>query len=119
LTYRLLVDRPQAAPWLSERERSWLEEEIRREHEARPGVRHLGTWRAISDPRVLYLSLIYFVYQAGSLGVGYWLPQLLKHSAGRLTNFEVGLIATLPYLVATAGMIWWSRRSDRTGERRL
>jgi ACS family tartrate transporter-like MFS transporter len=118
-SYRLLVDRPRDAPWLAEDERCWLEEEIRREHEARPGIRHLGTWRAISDPRVLYLSLIYFVYQAGSLGVGYWLPQLVKGRAAQLTNFEVGMISTLPYLVATIGMILWSRHSDRTGERRL
>ena len=118
LTYRLLVDRPANARWLAADERDWLEAEIAREHQAVAGIRHLNTWRAITEPRVLYLSAIYFVYQAGSLGVGYWLPQIIKHSGKSLTNVETGLIATLPYLVATAGMIWWSRRSDRTGERR-
>jgi ACS family tartrate transporter-like MFS transporter len=118
LTYRLLVDRPANARWLAADEREWLEGEIAREHQAMAGIRHLSTWHAITEPRVLYLSVIYFVYQAGSLGVGYWLPQIIKHSGKSLTNVETGLIATLPYLVATAGMIWWSRRSDRTGERR-
>jgi len=118
LTYRLLVDRPANARWLAAEERDWLEGEIAREHQAVTGIRHLNTWGAITEPRVLYLSAIYFVYQAGSLGVGYWLPQIIKHSGTSLTNVETGLIATLPYLVATAGMIWWSRRSDRTGERR-
>jgi ACS family tartrate transporter-like MFS transporter len=118
LTYRLLVDRPANARWLAADERDWLEGEIAREHQAVTGIRHLNTWRAITEPRVLYLAAIYFVYQAGSLGVGYWLPQIIKHSGKSLTNVETGLIATLPYLVATAGMIWWSRRSDRTGERR-
>jgi ACS family tartrate transporter-like MFS transporter len=118
LTYRLLVDRPANARWLSPAERDWLEREIAREHDAVAGVRHLSTWQAITEPRVLYLALIYFVYQAGSLGVGYWLPQILKQSGDTLTNVQTGLIATLPYVVATIGMILWSRRSDRTGERR-
>jgi ACS family tartrate transporter-like MFS transporter len=116
-TYWLLVDRPAGAKWLAPDERDWLEGEIAREHESAKGIRHLSTWRAISDPKVLYLSAIYFVYQAGSLGVGYWLPQILKGAGKSLSNVEVGLIATGPYLVATIGMIWWSRRSDRTGER--
>ena len=119
LTYRLLVDRPSNAHWLSPEERDWLEGEIANEHRAAAGVRHLGTWRAITEPRVLFLAAIYFVYQAGSLGVGYWLPQIVKHSSASLSNVETGLISTVPYLVATLGMILWSRRSDRTGERRL
>jgi ACS family tartrate transporter-like MFS transporter len=117
LTYRLLVDRPANAPWLQQEERDWLEGEIAREHASRDGVKHLGTWAAITDRKVLYLSAVYFVYQAGSLGVGYWLPQIVKGAASTMSNVEVGLVATIPYVVATIGMIWWSRRSDRTGER--
>jgi ACS family tartrate transporter-like MFS transporter len=118
VTYALLVDRPREARWLQAHERDWLEDAIARDH-AGGARRHLGTWQAISNPKVLFLALIYFVYQAGSLGVGYWLPQILKGAGKSLTNFEVGLIAVGPYVVATAGMIWWSRRSDRTGERRM
>jgi ACS family tartrate transporter-like MFS transporter len=118
LTYKLLVDRPAGARWLADDERAWLEQTIADEH-AGTKARHLNTWRAISEPRVLYLALIYFVYQAGSLGVGYWLPQIVKHSGKSLSNVETGLIATLPYLVATIGMVLWSRRSDRSGERRM
>jgi ACS family tartrate transporter-like MFS transporter len=116
-TYWLLVDRPALARWLSPAERDWLEGEIARDHAGNGNVRHLNTWQAISDPKVLYLSLIYFVYQAGSLGVGYWLPQILKGAGKSLSNFEVGLIATGPYAIATVGMILWSRHSDKTGER--
>ncbi|WP_213978923.1 MFS transporter [Sphingomonas sp. dw_22] len=117
LTYRLLVDRPANARWLRQEERDWLEGEIAIEHAARDGVKHLGTWGAITDRKVLFLSLVYFVYQAGSLGVGYWLPQIVKSAASTMSNVEIGLVATIPYVIATIGMIWWSRRSDRTGER--
>ncbi|MDB5737509.1 MAG: transporter [Sphingomonas bacterium] len=116
-TYWLLVDRPANARWLDAEQRDWLEAEIAIDHAGSGAMRHLSTWKAISDPKVLYLSAIYFVYQAGSLGVGYWLPQILKASAKSLSDVEIGLIATLPYVAATIGMIWWSRRSDRTGER--
>lgn len=115
--YRLLCDRPADAKWLSAAERTWLEGQIAAEG-APAGARELGVWRALAEPRVLFLSAIYFVYQAGSLGVGYWLPQILKGLKGSLSNTQVGLVAALPYLVAAVAMIGWSHRSDRTGERR-
>jgi ACS family tartrate transporter-like MFS transporter len=116
-TWFLLTDRPAQARWLSPRERDWLSTKIELEHATGPAVKHLGTLRAISDPGVLYLSVIYFIYQCGSLGVGYWLPQIIKAFSASLSNFEVGLIATVPYALATVGMVAWSRSSDRTGER--
>lgn len=118
-TYKYLVDRPSNAKWLTREQSDWLEGEIARDHDSGVGKKHLSTWKAISNPRVLFLALIYFVYQAGSLGVGYWLPQLLKQSNVGLSNFQVGLLAMMPYVVATIGMIAWSRHSDRTGERRM
>jgi ACS family tartrate transporter-like MFS transporter len=66
---------------------------------------------------VLYLSIIYFIYQCGSLGVGYWMPQIIKAFSNTLSNFQVGLIAMVPYAVATVAMVLWSRHSDQTGER--
>jgi len=118
-TLALLTDKPEQARWLAPDERAWLSAEIERDHATAPHARHLGVLRAITDPKVLFLSAIYFVYQCGSLGVGYWLPQIVKAFSSELTNLQVGLISTVPYAIATVGMIVWSRRSDRTGERRL
>ena len=116
----LLTDRPEQAGWLKPDEKAWLTGELERERAAQgPKVQHLGIWQAISNPKVLYLSAIYFIYQCGSLGVGYWMPQIIKGFGANLSNTEIGLIAMLPYAVATAGMILWSRRSDRTGERKM
>jgi len=50
---------------------------------------------------------------------GYWMPQIIASLSGRTTNFEVGLIATVPYAVATVAMILWSVHSDRTRERQF
>ncbi len=116
----LLTDRPDQARWLAPDEKAWLTAELERERAAQAGsVQHLGIWQAVCNPKVLYLSAIYFVYQCGSLGIGYWMPQIIKGFSGQLTNTQVGLIAMLPYAIATVGMVAWSRRSDRIGERKL
>ena len=65
---------------LSDEEKSWLAAELAKDRQQHPQVRTLSTWQAICDPKVLLLALIYFVYQAGSLGVGYWMPQIIAGS---------------------------------------
>src|SRR6266702_3507645 len=117
VTWFVLTDRPEQAKWLSPAERSWLAAELERDEGT--GRRQLGTLAAVSDPKVLYLVVIYFIYQCGSLGIGYWLPLIIRGLNKSLSDIEIGLIAMLPYAVAAAGMILWSRRSDATGERRF
>jgi ACS family tartrate transporter-like MFS transporter len=117
LAFFLLIDRPDQAPWLSPKEKDWLNAEIARDQSAVKGARHLSTWKTLTDPKVLYLSLVFFLYQCGSFGIGYWLPQLIKGFSKTLTNLEVGLIAMAPYALATVGMVLWSIHSDRKRER--
>lgn len=115
--YFIMTDRPEQARWLTAEERDWLTGELRKDHAARPNVEHLGVIAAITNPKVLFLSVVYFIYQVGNLGIGLWMPQIIKGMSGSLTNFEVGLVAMLPYAFATIVMVLWSRNSDRTGER--
>jgi MFS transporter, ACS family, tartrate transporter len=117
MNYWIMTDRPEQAKWLAPQERDWLVDELRRDQLARKNVKHLGLWAAISNPKVLYLSVIYFIYQVGNLGIGLWMPQILKGLSSNLSNFEIGLLAMIPYALATVAMVLWSRNSDRTGER--
>ncbi|TAH45079.1 MAG: MFS transporter [Betaproteobacteria bacterium] len=117
--YFRLTDRPEQAKWLSEEEKAWLAGELERDRQQRKNVRHLSVLQAMKNGKVLYLSFIYFVYQCGSLGVGYWMPQIIKGLSGSLSHTEVGMVAMVPYLFATIAMILWSRSSDRHGERKL
>ncbi|WP_338546738.1 MFS transporter [Pseudomonas benzopyrenica] len=119
LCYFYLTDRPEQARWLTTEEKAWLLAELERDRQTRKDVKHFGALKAMSNPKVLYLAFIYFVYQCGSLGVGYWMPQIIKGFSSALSHTQIGLIATIPYIVATLVMIAWSRRSDRHGERRL
>jgi ACS family tartrate transporter-like MFS transporter len=117
--YLYLTDRPKDAKWLKPEEKVWLETELENDRKSRPSAQHLPLAKTLTNPRVLYLSFIYFVYQCGSLGVGYWMPQIIKGFSNSLSHTQVGLIAMIPYIFATIVMVWWSRRSDRHGERRL
>lgn len=121
VTLFYLTERPQDAKWLTSEEKNWLineiekEEAIKNEH-AGTG-KHNGHLEALKDPKVWYLAIIYFVYIAGTLGVSYWMPQIINGLSSSLSNTQIGLIATIPYIVATIAMNWWSVRSDRKGER--
>ncbi len=119
LCFLYLTDKPKDARWLKPEERDWLENELENDRKSRPTSQHLPLLKTLSNPRVLYLSFIYFVYQCGSLGVGYWMPQIIKNFSTSLSHTEVGLIAMIPYIFATIIMVLWSRSSDKRRERRL
>jgi ACS family tartrate transporter-like MFS transporter len=115
----LLTDRPSKAKWLTAEERDWLEGEIAGERAGQGQVKSLNTLKSLTDPGVLYLSVVFFIYQCGSFGVTYWMPQLIKGLAGTLTTQQIGLVSMIPYAVATLAMVLWSKSSDRAGERKL
>lgn len=119
ICYGYLTDRPQDAKWLTPEEKAWLVTEMEKDTKARPQSRHLSLSQTLCNPRVLYLAFIYFVYQCGSLGVGYWMPQIIKAFSTSLSHTQVGLIAMIPYIFATMVMVLWSRNSDKRQERRL
>lgn len=115
--YFYMTDRPEKAKWLTDEERNWLVTELEADHTKRRHVQHLGLWQAISNPKVLFLSAIYFIYQVGNLGIGLWMPQIIQGLGQDLTHFQIGLVAMVPYALATVAMVLWSKNSDRTGER--
>jgi ACS family tartrate transporter-like MFS transporter len=73
-----LTDKPEQAKWLKPHEKDWLLAELERDRQSRKNVKSLSVVKTMTNPKVLYLSFIYFVYQCGSLGVGYWMPQIIK-----------------------------------------
>jgi ACS family tartrate transporter-like MFS transporter len=114
-----LTEKPEQAKWLKPEEKQWLLGELAKDAAQKPHVKKLTTLQAMVEPKVLYLSAIYFVYQCGSLGIGYWLPQIIKGFSNTLTATQIGFIATVPYIVATIVMIVWSRSSDKRNERKI
>lgn len=122
VTYFYLTNKPEEAKWLSKEEKTWLIEELRKdkeEHEGKKEVQNKDHKKALADKKVWHLAIIYFVYISGSLGVGYWMPQIIKELSSFLNNTQIGLISTIPFIVATIAMNYWAVRSDRTGERKM
>ncbi|WP_138413579.1 MFS transporter [Sinomonas gamaensis] len=118
--YFVMTDKPAAARWLTGEEKDWIRDELQREQDADKGhTKHLSVWKTLANPKVLYMGAIYFIYQVGSLGTGYWLPKIIKSLSKDLSTFQIGLVGMIPYAVATVAMIWWSRRSDRKNERKF
>lgn len=111
-----LTDRPDKANWLTDEERSWLVEEMRiEEHQVTQDNGDHSALRALANPWVLSLALIYFGTSAGLYTVGIWSPQIIaQYGVGPLAT---GLINAIPPIVAVLAMVLWARHSDRTGER--
>jgi len=115
VTFFYMTDRPAKASWLPADEKAWLVEIMDAEVAARSGAVHHSPWRALVDPRVLALSLIYFGTSAGLYTLGIWAPQIIKQLG--VTTMMVGFLNMIPPIISVVAMVLWSRHSDRTGER--
>ena len=82
---------------------------------AKQAAKHLTLGQALSSPKVITLSLIYFGFVGALYGMQFWLPQIVK--AFGLTNAQTGFVTAIPYLFGTIAMILWARHSDATRER--
>jgi MFS transporter, ACS family, tartrate transporter len=109
VTLRYLDERPDDAAWLEPDERAFLAAEVARER----GLRErLGTQRlrdALANGRVWLFGLVNFVLLAAGFGLTFFVPDLVQDRTG-YTDFEVGVLAAIPFGFATAAMIVAARR---------
>jgi len=103
------------AQWLAPDEKALLARNL--DAEERHKDQH-SVLDAFKSGRVYALCAIYFTLMIGLYGISFWLPSLVK-GMGVRGYLNVGLITAIPYAVAVVGMIFLSRSSDRTGERRM
>jgi len=113
----LLPDGPQKARWLSEKEKEWFQTQLALDQAETSTEQHHRLGDAFTSGRVWMLCAIYFLLNVGGYGCEMWLPQIIRGFSD-LTEFQIGLINAIPYLVATVAMVLAGRHSDRTGERR-
>jgi MFS family permease len=109
---KVLPERPEEAPWLTRDEIDAIAAMHAAETHDRPKSSILG---ALTDSRVILLSVVQFGFTLGSYGVGIWLPLIFKEYG--LSNVAVGFLVAVPYVFATAGMLLWARHVDRTGKK--
>jgi ACS family tartrate transporter-like MFS transporter len=118
VVFGYLKDRPRDATWLTPEERTWLTDRMDREEAHRERRHGLPLLRALVEPRVWLLCVLYFTLAVGTNTFGFYIPTLIVWHNPRLNDQEVGWLAALPHLAAAVSMILVGLHSDRTGERR-
>ena len=112
-----LTDRPPNAFWLEDDERAWLKGRLEAEEATRQQHGAISWLRAMVDPRVIALGVVYMCCNIPQYGLSFFLPQIVK-AFGGLTNLQAGFITAIPYAVGAVAMLIWSRHSDSKGERK-
>jgi len=117
VTFFVLTDKPEQAKFLTAEERNWLVTTIAAERRATEAVRTFTLWQSLYNPKVLLLALNYLGIVTASLGMLYFIPQMIK-SLGNYSNMTVGWLTMIPYTCGGIAMVVWGRISDRMNERR-
>src|SRR6185437_14171548 len=113
---RAMTDRPAHADWLAPEERDWLQARIDGENSQVESAGRMTLMRALGDPRVVALSLIYLMSVTANYGIVFFMPQIVKGIG--LTNMMTGIVSSVPYIIGTIGLVAWGWSSDRHRERR-
>jgi len=115
---KVMTDRPRDATWLTAEERAWLDAELASENHTIERVHsRLTLKQALTDSRVMTLSMMYLTIVTATYGITFFLPLIVKAQGG-LSNVATGLVTAIPYVIGTIGMILWAYSSDRRHERR-
>jgi MFS transporter, ACS family, tartrate transporter len=110
VTLRYLDERPEDAAWLEPEERAFLAGEVARERELREQLGGERLRDALGSGRVWLFGLVNFVLLAAGFGLTFFVPDLVQDRTG-FTDFEVGVLAAIPFGFATAAMLVAARRS--------
>jgi len=118
-----LSDRPAKARWLSPGERSLLEERLAAESNraGRPaghGSKLSRILREMTRPTVIGLAIVIACQVATLAVISSWAPLIVKSFHESFSVLDVGFLVAIPPACAVISMIYWGRRSDKSGERR-
>jgi sugar phosphate permease len=110
-----LQDRPAQAKWLASDESQWLTNELAGETKTIELRKAQSVMTALTNPTVILMSLMYFSNVCLINAVLFFLPQIVKGLGYSMT--AVGNLMIVPNALALVAMIYWGRRSDKSGER--
>ena len=86
---KAMTDKPAHADWLAEDEKGWLQARIDQERRQVESHGSLTLMRALSDSRVVALSLIYLMSVTANYGIVFFMPQIIKGIG--LSNMMTGI----------------------------
>jgi ACS family tartrate transporter-like MFS transporter len=118
VTYVFLPSRPTEAKFLTPQERNLLAAELGLQEHSKVAQHAITVGQALAHTRVWYLTAIYFTAMVAMNMTNFWMPQLLKTHSSQYSNTTVGVLVMIPYITAVTAMLFVSRSSDRSLERR-
>src|SRR4029078_3995836 len=74
-------------------------------------------FESMFNPKVLLLALNYLGIVTASLGMLFFIPQIIK-SLAAMSNMTGGWLTMIPYICGGIALIVWGRISDHMNERR-
>lgn len=114
----LLPNGPDDARFLTNEEKSWITTQLQGDDQQKNAWRSLSVVKTLIHSRVWHLAGIGFIGGFGAYTFSFWLPQMMQLLFVGRSNTVVGLVVMIPNLLGVIGMIFVSRHSDRTLERR-
>ena len=117
VTLLYLTDRPEEARWLGAEQRRLLARDLARDQRGM-GEREHDMFKALRDPKLWLLALIFFCIIAANSALTFFGPSAVR-DIGFTDARAIGWIMAAIYLVGGAGMILNGAHSDRSGEARL
>ena len=111
----LLTDRPSEAEWLAPEQRNWLIGRLVSERTQLEAAHKYSLVEALTDRKVVLLSLAYLTHSMAGYSVMFFLPLILTGLG--VASLWLGLVTAIPSLVALAAMNYWGSHSDRSGDR--
>ncbi|RJF98552.1 MFS transporter [Noviherbaspirillum saxi] len=110
-----LTDRPAEASWLNAEEKHVIATALAAE--SGKSTAHARFIDVLREPRIYIAGLVYFCIYSGSNTVSYWMPTLIR-GFGVEDLKTIGMLSSVPYIVAVCGMYLLGRSSDKWHERR-
>lgn len=114
-TFVWLDDSPATADFLTANERQALQDRLNAE-DRQTKTSNVG--RAVRNPRIWHLAIIYMAIQAAVYGLIFFLPTQVAALMGTKIGFVASVVAAIPWVVALFGTWYIPRLSDRLNERR-
>ena len=112
----IIVDKPQDARWLTEREKQLVLADLAADNrQAGPREHEFG--RALRVAAVWLLGAMYFCLISANQTIPFWLPTIIQ-GLGVTNALTIGMLSAVPYIAGMIGMVLVGRHSDRTLERR-
>lgn len=109
-------DRPDQVAWLTPAEKDYLTKAYQEEHARLQRIKKYTVLQAFTDPKVLKLCFIYFMWVIGFWGFNFWMPTVLKGLSGWSAQLIGGAIA-IPMTAALIVQIIVGHTSAKTGDK--